>query len=303
MKKFILKVLLFFALVVVMDFAWGGVFSWLRSHAKGGSTAKCEYIANHCEDDIIVFGSSRAIHHYIPSLISDSLEMSCYNCGEDGNGIVLAYGRYKQIISRHKPKLIIYEVTPVFDYLDFEDNSKYIGLLRPYYQQKVIKPIINEFGDELISLKMKSKQYQNTERLLPNIYDNIFSRNNNNGYLPLYGKLNSFPSQNTNDEDNKEIDYNKFKLIEKMILDTQKEGVPICFVVSPKCNYSCPDTKLYTPIMELCDFYNTPFFNYIYLDGISNNPSLFQDAGHLNDEGAKIYSSLFIKEIKKILKK
>ena len=63
MKKFFLKVLLFFACVVAMDFVFGFGFSWLRSHAKGGSTANCEYIANKSKDDIIILGSSRATHH------------------------------------------------------------------------------------------------------------------------------------------------------------------------------------------------------------------------------------------------
>ena len=79
MKKFLLKVLLFFALVVVMDFAWDGVFSWLRSHAKGGSTENCEYIANRCESEPL-FGLIDVNDHMrsqeMRQIVIDSLKLS-----------------------------------------------------------------------------------------------------------------------------------------------------------------------------------------------------------------------------------
>lgn len=56
---------------------------------------RCEYIANKATDDIIILGSSSATHHYVLQIIEDSLGLSCYNCGEEGNGVVLAYGRLK----------------------------------------------------------------------------------------------------------------------------------------------------------------------------------------------------------------
>ena len=59
-------------------------------------------------------------------MISDSLGVSCYNAGESGCGIILAYGRLLMILERYTPKAIIYEVTPDFDYLDGKDNHKYL---------------------------------------------------------------------------------------------------------------------------------------------------------------------------------
>ena len=191
MKKFVLKVLLFFTCVVVMDYAFGQFFSYLRAHAKGGSTANCEYIANRANEDIIILGSSRATHHYVPQIIEDSLGLSCYNCGEEGNGVILAYGRLKMLTNRYKPKLILYEITSGYDYELFEANTKYLGYLRQYYDKEGIKELFDDFDDELSSLKMKSKMYQNTSRLLPNLLDNAIMRDIHQGYDPLYGHLDS----------------------------------------------------------------------------------------------------------------
>ena len=296
MKKFILKVLLFFALVVIMDFAWGGVFSWLRGHAKGGSTANCEYIANHCEDDIIILGSSRATHHYVPQIIEDSLGLSCYNCGEEGNGIVLAYGRFKMLTNRYKPKLIIYEITPGYDYSAIEPNSKYLGYLRPYYNKKGIKPLFESFDDELSILKMQSKMYQNFGKLLPDLVDNFIFRDNKKGYSPLYGKIKADINNLPKEERINEIDSIKLYYVERLIVDAKSANIPIVFVVSPRFGIDS-DTNNYEVEIALCKRYDVPYYNYLNYSPIANEADYFQDMGHLNNEGAYAFSRVLVNEV------
>lgn len=300
MKKFLLKVALFFALVVVMDFAFGQFFSLLRAYAKGGSTANCEYIANLSKDDIIILGSSRATHHYIPQIIEDSLGVTCYNCGEEGNGIVLAYGRFKMLTNRYKPKLIIYEITPGYDYGTAEPNTKYLGYLRQYYAKEGIKNLFHDFDDGLSSLKMLSLMYQNTSKLLPNLFDNIVFRDNHKGYSPLYGHMEDKGDIYNNDEKSLAIDSIKLSYVERIILDAQNMGVPIVFVVSPKLGMN-NSLLQYQPEMDICSRLNVPFYNFLNLEGVSNTANFFQDKGHLNDEGAKNYTELLLSTIRDYL--
>lgn len=296
MKKFILKVLLFFALVVVMDFAWGGVFSWLRGHAKGGSTANCEYIANRCEDDIIILGSSRATHHYVPQIIEDSVGMSCYNCGEEGNGIVLAYGRFKMLTNRYKPKLIIYEMTPEYDYGTEYQNTKYLGYLRPVYNKDGIKSIFDDFDDELSCLKMYSKMYQNTGKLMPSLFDNIVYRDNHSGYAPLYGRINKDVISVPHKGGQMEIDSLKLSYVEKLIVEAQDKAIPIVFMISPKFGMD-NDSLVYEPEINLCKKHNAPFYNLINYETFAANSEMFQDIGHMNNNGAVAYTQFVVNEI------
>ena len=298
MKKFLLKVLLFFVLVVVMDFAWGSVFTWLRSHAKGGSTANCEYIANRCEDDIIIFGSSRATHHYVPQIIEDSLGMSCYNCGEEGNGIVLAYGRFKMLTNRYKPKLVIYEMTPEFDFGTQDPNTKYLGYLRPYYSKEGVKPIFNSFDDELSFLKMQSKMYQNTGKLLPNLVDNVICRSNNMGYDSLFGTIDIDNTKNPvkKGEGNMSVDSLKLSYVEKMIIDAKKQNVPIVFMMSPKFGMDTR-TVSFEPEITLCERYDIPYYNFLNYEPIADHPYYFQDRDHLNNDGAAAYTQMIVKAV------
>ena len=129
MKKFISKVLLFLAGLVVLDFLVGMGGKYLVSHAKGGDTGLSNYICRQMKDECIIFGSSRGMHHYDPNIISDSLGMSCWNCSLDGNGIILMYGRYKMLSARYTPKVLIYDVCTAFDLIS-DDNNTYLGRLR-----------------------------------------------------------------------------------------------------------------------------------------------------------------------------
>ena len=297
MKKFLLKVLLFFALVVVMDFAFGSVFSWLRGHAKGGSTANCEYIANRCEDDIIILGSSRATHHYAPQIIEDSLGLSSYNCGEEGNGIVLAYGRFKMLTNRYKPKLIIYDMHPGYDYGFVDPNIKYLGYLRPYYNKKGIKPLFDSFDDELSILKMQSKMYQNTGKLLPNLVDSYIFRDNIKGYAPLYGKIKANINDLPKEGRINEIDSIKFSYVEKLIVESKEKNIPIVFMVSPRLGVDS-DTTIYETEIDLCKKYSVPYYDFLNYGPIVTNTNYFQDIGHMNGEGATIYTNLIISIIR-----
>ena len=89
MKKYIRNILLFFVAIVVIDLLFGVVCQYLNDHSKGGGIKSRYYVCKESNEDVLIFGSSRAKHHYVPDIIEDSLSMTCYNTGEDGNGIIV----------------------------------------------------------------------------------------------------------------------------------------------------------------------------------------------------------------------
>lgn len=100
MRRFICKILLFLIGLVIVDNLVGLEGKYLVNHVKGGDNGLNTYICRKLQDDCLVFGSSRGMHHYDPNIISDSLGMSCWNCSLDGSGIILMYGRYKLLSER-----------------------------------------------------------------------------------------------------------------------------------------------------------------------------------------------------------
>lgn len=297
MKKFITNLLLFIFLVVALDFLCGGIASYLMSHAKGGSTQNNYYIANKMESNVLIMGSSRATHHYVPSVIEDSTGLSCYNCGEEGNGSILAYGRFKQATDRYNPRVIIYEVTPEYDYFKDADNSKYLKYLKPYYSNSHVRLLIEKFGNDFDNIKLLSKMYQNNGLFLTEFIDNVIKRENNGGYSPLNGKLNF----NTNLERERivrDIDDRKIELIDKFISECKTRGIELLFLISPRYK-TVTDEDYFSFAITIAKRSDIPVYDFRNVSDISENPDFFNDPLHMNNDGAMYFTQHYICKILK----
>jgi hypothetical protein len=240
----------------------------------------------------------------VPQIIEDLTGKSCYNCGEEGNGIVLAYGRLKMLTNRYKPKLVLYEITPNYDYEAEEPNNKYLGYLRPYYNKDGIEEIFCDFDDELSWLKMKSKMYQNTGRLLPVLVDNVIFRDNSKGYEPLSGVMTLTKKQSSKQKYNENaipIDSVKLSYVEKMIVLCHNNGIPLVFMISPWYNYG-HDMSRYEPALQMCEKYGVEVYNNISNPCFTSCDTLFQDANHLNNRGASLYTQYLIPMITEMVR-
>ena len=285
MKRFIGYVFLFFIAVFCIDRLAGICFDYLNSHAKGGDTANQYYICKQSDEDILIFGSSRANHHYVPFIIEDSLGMSCYNCGTDGNGILLHYGRYKLITERYTPKLIVYDLVDAFD-IRRNDNLKYLEQLKQYYKDA---DLIELFDDVSATehYKLPSKLYQYNTKFIQMIGDNIKPQQQvMQGYKPIYGTMNYEP--NAMQSVDVEVDSLKLKYIEKLIIDTQQKGIRLVFMISPFYKASSSDS--YDSVKKLAKKYDVSFYDFYADEEMSHDKSLFSDPSHLNDRGARFFT-------------
>lgn len=245
-----------------IDVACGWAFGVLRSKARGGQTHKNEYVSKVCEDDILILGSSKADHHYVPSVFEDSLGLTCYNAGEMGCGIIPAYVRYKMVCQRHKPKLVLYEVTPGYDYLEDNGYSSYLGVIRQYTGNKMVRDVYLDFSDELEGLRLLSNLYQNNSKIMMNLKDIYAVPDKWKGYEPLLGQINYSGLQVDvvdNAIQNIEIDPLKWHYFERLIRDTREDNVPLVFMLSPQYNSS--ELADYKPAFELCEKYSVPLIN------------------------------------------
>ena len=303
MKKFALKMIIFILCMVMIDCLCGVLFSVLQSHARGGSSRTNYYLSNECDADILVLGSSRAMHHYVPQIL-DSLGGKAYNAGNDGMGVLLGYGRYLLCAEKNVPKIVLFEMGP-FDYVK-DDNSKYMKFLRPYGGRPAIRNIISQIGEPFMNLKMLSNMYRQSSRLIPNIRDLWASDNfSNRGYLPLYQKCRNCEEKLVSTEETLELDSIKLKIFDQFVKETISRGSKLYFTISPlffadfektdSLRSKIPHNYLYAFI--LAEKYNIPLLNNMFIFGISNNPGMFADRTHMNNDGAITYSRLVVEEI------
>lgn len=296
MKKFIYRIIIFLTCLFVADMVAGMVFSLLVGKAKGGDNWRNNYICDKTNEDILILGSSRAIHHYNPIIISDSMGMSCYNCGQDGNGIILNYGRYDMIMQRYTPKIIIYDIQPSFDLMAGDDNHKYLKWLKAYYNRNGI-PEIFESVDKTEKFKMMSNLYKYNSIFVQIIGDYLhpLQSSGQKGFRPLYGDMDKMKISKK-EELEETIHYDSLKLAYWNEFINKSKMVKLVFVISPTWNGMSPSH--YKPIQEICHDRGFLFINFANDLKYMHNYAYFKDGGHLNSKGADEFTKDLINRLK-----
>lgn len=297
MKWFVINILIFLGIVAVIDFTVGKVFRHIQANLAGGRTGAEYYACKESNEDVIIMGSSRAMHHYVPSIIVDSLGMSCYNAGQDGNGIIMQYGRWKMISERYTPKMVIYDVTPDFD-LAVNDNMAYIDRLKPFCDDKEVKNYVaNIFPME--RLKLTSKMYCYNYKFIEMLSDCLRSENDDRGYFPEYGQVRPEAEAKLNDSKPRQIHLDTVKLqyLEALAKECREKNVKLVFCVSPWLQggniYS---EETFAPVAEIANR-NGATFEYFNAGRLFDNDKLFKDSYHLNDEGARVFTAELVDEL------
>ena len=300
MKKFIIRFSIILCLLAVTDICFGIVMDYMRTHARGGETSRTEYICNHTTEDILIMGSSRAAHHYVPSLFRDSLGMSAYNCGYDGCGVILAYAQLQSILKRYTPKCIVYELTPSFDFVE-GDNLRYIKTMRPYFHSGVLDELISDI-DNTESIKNYSSFYRYNSSFMTNLSDFLRPSDASDcGYKPEYKIARNEPKKNKDYTDARPQDNYKTQVLKRFIKCCKDNNIQLVIAVSPL--YTNDSISIvFQPIFDVLSTYNIPIFNHSCDSNFNWKRKYFSDSCHLNDDGAKDYSKRIISELKTILK-
>ncbi len=299
MKRFLFKLLLYLFIIIGLDICFGILGDYLQDHAKRGVTKRTNDIVMNDVHDIVILGSSRAHHHYDTPYLSDTLGLDIYNAGYDGNGVVLAEGLVELIMERYQPKLIIYDVEPAFDVIEYPNDNhhiRYINNLKPYYRHQAIGRIIKDVSKEEW-YKVHSGMFRYNSKLVTLLMENVRTISTDPyGFSPLKGEYSGdIPQSNY---ESRCIDKFKLTYIERLINTSQSHHIPIILVASPKLGYE--DILDLQPVKDICAKNKVDFLDY-YASQEFQNRLLYKDPMHLNNNGARVFSSKIAVHIGKIL--
>lgn len=299
MKNFIVKIIIFFSGIALIDFTWGTLFKYLDAHSKCEKEFNKQRISTKDFQDLVILGSSRGKDHYIPQTITDSTGYNCQNFSARSQGILHLYGRYLLISKISKPKLIIYDIFSKYDIESENDRLHYINELKPYIHET---PKIKLYIEDIFPLekyKMQSYLYLYNSS---NAYDILyhFRRNDtipNKGFIAETGIL---EKKEVYPHTYSEPDTIKLAYLSQLIDETRQKGSDIVFCISP--TYGETSSKSYQKFFELAKKKKVTIFNHLMDKRITNNNKYFKDHVHLNKEGATLYSTIIAHEIKEYLK-
>lgn len=300
-KIFLYKLLLFVFLLIIADRSFGLVMDKFLAETNKGDWGRSNYLMNEAEGDVLIMGSSRAIHHYDIGCLSDSLGMKCINAGEDGMGILLMNTRLKHIAERRTPKLVIYEFLPEYDIDSELDNSRYLKFLRPYVDHPDVRESVMDISPNE-RWKLNSKMYMYNSVFL-DIVTQRFSRvpamSRDFFWAPLKGEFDG-TSDSVYNGSNTESDPLKERYLRGFVQICEENGIRLLFVVSPY--YGGGTFNVPSSLASLCDEYSIPLLNHFSDSTFVSDPSLFVDPGHLNERGASRFTIMVGEEVKEILK-
>jgi len=296
------KVISFILLLIIFDFLIGLLLEFLYFNQKSGSLYRTTYGIEEARSDLIVFGSSRANHHYHPDTLEQRLNISYYNVGRDGRHIPYSYAMLKMVLERHTPRIIILDIRGS-EFIVDQDSFDRLSSLFPYYKNHPEIGSIIEHKSRFEKFKMLSRIYTYNSLVL-NILIGCteFSKywvTNHKGFLPLEGTWEK-PLGFSYETDNQNIDYIKISIYEDFIKDCIKKKIKLYIVRSPFYVREVSRSSSIELADSIAKEFNVPFIDFGQDSLFLSSPSLFKDILHLNETGAGVFTSLLVKEIKKI---
>lgn len=290
-------------LLVAVDWAVGTWSEKIYYSSKYGMYRRQVYVMKEANEDLMIMGSSRAAHHYVPQILEDSLGMSCYNAGSDGECIYYHYCLLSAMIERGaKPKMVIYEVmnldAEVSQGATFTQDAA-LDRLAPHYGEFHAVDSLFALNGWKESVKMCSKTYRYNSKLVQTIKCNYLQEKEDRGYEAMCGVMDVSLIENEsvlfNDENDSKIEVAKLEYMESFIGLCKKNGIKLILCFSPY--YNTKPSKGVLCIRDLAYRYNVPFYDFSTLEEL-NSPDLFRDVMHLNDDGAKLFTKKLILFIK-----
>ncbi|MEI6752107.1 MAG: hypothetical protein WCK78_02970 [Paludibacter sp.] len=284
-----------------MDFAIGNLLSYFYFKQESGLQYRTTYSIEKTTADVLIFGSSRANHHYKPEVFEKELNLNYYNVGRDGSSILYHYAVLNAILKRYIPKMIILDLNDS-EFRQSQETYERLSSLLPYYRKH---PEIRS----IIELRSKYEKYKLYSSIYP--YNSVLStiiigntkrnkerKGDNLGYIPLNMTWTEEIKINNNEE-KYPIDSLKVKMFLGFVTKCKSANIRLYVVFSPfyvkyiREDYSVKLAK------EITKKYNIIFFDYSNDSTFITKKSFFADFGHLNDQGAKFFSKKIIEQIKK----
>jgi len=304
-KGFIIKVVIFVLLFCIID-AVSGI---LLNHFFFQQKRKLTYGLEQCNEDVLLFGSSRTQHHLNSKIIADSIGLSVYNLGSGGQNIFYHYVILKSALARYVPKVVVLQIETIDIYKTPATwNEEKLSAFFPYYYR-------DENVQEVVNLRSNYERY----KMLSNLYcynseivsigvlkiinNNTEMAYRNGGYIPISEEPHYKGTFSTvENEFGQEVDTLKLEYINKFISLCKDNNVECILVITPWFADFSDNYQFVNEVSKLSLTYNIPFLNYIN-DKEFMRADYFKDKKHLNSKGANVFSSKFASDIKCFLYK
>jgi hypothetical protein len=301
-NRFLIRFILIAIILFFCDLGIGTMLKHFYFRQKSGAPFRTTYSIDSTTAEILIFGSSRANHHYVPEIFEDSLHCSFYNTGRDGNFILYNFAIFKAITKRYHPNILIFDINP--DEIEYTTNSyeRLSNLLPYYHSHPEIRSTVN-LRNPFEPIKLISSIYPYNSMLITiaigNLEYNKKRKSDNKGYVPIFKKMENEKIDTTQIIGKKNIaciDENKMHALKDIIIACKQQKIRLIFVQSPTFIFK-KESYYNSLFLQMCSENDVSYFDFSNQKIFINHPDYFADRSHLNDHGAKIFSSMVANKI------
>lgn len=286
------KTLLFVSVILAADFVLGKTLETLFESSKDLSITRLNYTFDKTSEDILILGSSRALHHFVPAIISEKTNKTVYNCGFEGQGLWFSYLQLLKTTNRYSPDHVILEISP--NILTDSQSDLKLNILLPFAEKDTaIASALNK-NNISESIKFISKVYPYNSLVFDLLYSKYnFVKDSFNGFVPLYETMSQKNEITTKESagNEKHLYTIKVEYLNKIIELCSAKAIKLHLVISPVFKSTQEEEAVITELKNYLGRYKTIFLSdFSKLETTYGNGFYFKDNLHLNKNGAVVFS-------------
>lgn len=299
--RFFKNILLLGLIVVALDRAIGAGLERLFYRQRHGDDATTAYVIEKSREELLVFGSSRASHHYNTRMLAAASGLTAFNAGRDEMTITYTDALLPLIYKRYTPKVLLLEVLPTE--LSPKDRAvidqRIATVLLPFaHRYPELQGTIRLAGEgEIWKMRLSSIYAYNSliGATLQNAYTR-FGHQSEAGYEPLYQTVDpaTYKQPIWGDFTKvKGVDTGRLHTMEHLIRVTGDHGTRLVVVVSPLYfPHPVAQNESFRAMADLLQQHHIPFYDFSGDKRFLLQPRLFNDDVHLNDSGATVFTRI-----------
>lgn len=297
-SKLILRSAILLVVLILADRVIGKGLEYLFYQQTHGDDYTTLYALDKTEDEVLIFGTSRASHHYNAQLIQEETGLTCFNAGRDEMEIPYTEALLQVIPKRYRPKIILVDIGPI----ELGGSKQIVyeriaAALMPFASKypELDTAIAKAGAMELIKTKVSGIYPYNSKlgSAIQNSYTNL-GHQSIQGYEPLYKTIDtSVYKESIWDDMNKSLELNRqyLETLGNIIATARRHDIKLVWVISPFYFYNdFSKNKSYNRIKQYAEDFDVPLLDFSNDPQFTGQPMLFNDDVHLNDEGAAIYT-------------
>ena len=301
MKKFAIYIVSVVLVVAVIDVSFGLASSfYVKNYRLPGDYGSVDYLMKDSKDDILILGSSVAMNSMRPVVIEDSLGMSCFNGGANGQQVIYYRTMLDCVLKKHTPKLVIIgaKMTELRDGGDDRYN-----FLTPYYHTgySIIDSCLESRG-EYNKFFMRSNLYRYNQSWFRILLYHFMTADDapEKGFIGKSKPL--IPTVMTEETEKGGVTPQLFSDFKNIIEECKHRGIKVMVYFPPMYSNFVVMPASVDSVTEYCHANHIPFYNDLQDSTFLAHNEYFHDNKHLSVEGATVYTANFVSRIKKCLK-